>query len=79
VNHEIREVESSVGEIVDPLEKVRAMATEATSDLSVAEPGTVFPGDGMSSVSTTEVVAGIDGAVIPAQEPVPVPVEAQKA
>ena len=79
VNHEIREVESSMGEVVDPLERVRAMATEATSDLSVAEPGMVFPGDGVSSASTTEVVAGIDGAVIPAQEPVSVPAEAQKA
>jgi sec-independent protein translocase protein TatB len=79
VNHEIREVESSVGEVVDPLERVRAMATEATSDLSVAEPETVFPGNGVPSESATEVVAGIDGAVIPAQEPVPVTAEAQKA
>jgi sec-independent protein translocase protein TatC len=71
VTHEIREVESSVGEVVDPLERVRAMATEATSDLSVAEPETVFPGNGVPAESATEVVAGIDGAAIPAQEPVP--------
>jgi sec-independent protein translocase protein TatB len=40
VNHEIREVESSVGEIVDPLERVRAMASETTSDTALEQTGT---------------------------------------
>lgn len=79
VNHEIREVESSVSEVVDPLERVRAMASgatpEATSDGAAGQ---------TEASSVDETPAGTSSGLQVTQssgmpEPAVVPAEAQKS
>jgi sec-independent protein translocase protein TatB len=69
VNHEIREVESSVGEVVDPLERVRAMASGAASDTSAVQPDAALPENIASPTQAPEVVAAVEGAATPATVP----------
>jgi sec-independent protein translocase protein TatB len=79
VNHEIREVESSVGEVVDPLERVRAMASgatpEATSESAAAQTGA--PSVEEASAGATSGLHVSQSSGMP--EPAAVSAEAQKS
>lgn len=78
VNHEIREVENSVSDVVDPLERVRAMAAgttpEATSDTAAAQ--TVAESPYATSSAPASSFQAAQSLAMP--EPV-APAEAQKS
>lgn len=75
VNHEIREVESSVSEVVDPLERVRAMANEATADTSLAQTGEASVEEPVPVPTSGNQITASDGTL----EPVAVAAETQKS
>jgi sec-independent protein translocase protein TatB len=71
VRHEMREVEGSVNEVVDPLERVRAMASGAAAETSAALPESGPREDavaGPASGTTVMQGEGSPGATAPTPE-----------